>query len=93
VLIAYRRELRSGVINTNRTSARIFRCCDTVDWAEPTAATISPALICLPCRANNSRICTRLASDNALNQEAYTSSGVPRHQLHLYPVHRQSPID
>jgi hypothetical protein len=81
VLIRYCRALPTASTSTNRTSVRIFKCCDTVDCANPTAVTISPTLNGFPCRTRYSTIWTRDGSARAhLHQPARPRPGrVPPH--------------
>src|ERR1700754_4185577 len=73
-LIRYRLDVPCLSTSTNRTSARIFKWCETVDWPTPEAATISPTLIGARRRASSDTIWIRVASASALNQLAYSSA-------------------
>ena len=78
-LIRYKLAVPRCSACTNPTSARRFRCADTVDRPTSTHATIRPTVIGTPLRASSDTICTRVPSASAANQDAYSRR---------YPVQR-----
>src|SRR4051812_48912710 len=69
-LMRYRLEVPVCSTRTKRTSARILRWCDTVDWATPSSTVIAPTVMASPRRASIDTRRRRVGSESARNHVA-----------------------